>query len=73
MTSLAWLPASSPLANDRLAVGDYLYASRGSVWLFEVVSGQFLAGKRIASSENWGVAQLYYVFYHATQPFCCDR
>jgi hypothetical protein len=58
--SLAWLPASSPVANDRLAVGDSQFSQlgslRGSVWLFELVAGQPLAARRIASSENWGVA-----------------
>src|SRR5262249_20199198 len=56
-SSLAWLPASSPLANDRLAVGDpHFTTSRGSVWLFDVVSGQLGGAKRIASLENWSVA-----------------
>jgi len=57
-TSLAWLPASSSLANDRLAVGDSQFGpqARGAVWLFEAVEGLLLAPKRIASSENWGIA-----------------
>ncbi len=54
--SLAWLPAGSPLASDRLVVGDLDWGGfRGSSWLFELNAGQLFDAKRLSSIENWDV------------------